>query len=107
MKAAEAIIKCFYEEGVEVVFGYPGGAVLPIYEALRQSNIRHVLVRHEQAAGHSANGYARAMIMKEAFHIAGTGSHDKITAFIELIKVYGIKELVRTGLTALERGGNK
>lgn len=61
MKAAEAIIKCFYEEGVEVVFGYPGGAVLPIYEALRQSNIRHVLVRHEQAAGHSANGYARAM----------------------------------------------
>ena len=59
MVAAEAIVHCLLEEGVDLVFGYPGGAVLPLYEALRTSSIRHVLVRQEQAAVHSANGYAR------------------------------------------------
>ncbi|MCE2517289.1 MAG: acetolactate synthase 3 large subunit [Alphaproteobacteria bacterium] len=58
---AEAILKVLAEEGVEVIFGYPGGAVLPIYDALFKSNtIRHILVRHEQAAVHAAEGYARS-----------------------------------------------
>ncbi|MCY6484611.1 biosynthetic-type acetolactate synthase large subunit [Clostridium aestuarii] len=61
MKVGEVIIKCLEKENVEVIFGYPGGAVLPIYEALRKSKIKHVLVRQEQAAAHNANGYARAM----------------------------------------------
>lgn len=60
MKAAEAIIQCLKEEKVTTVFGYPGAAVVPIYEALRKSDIKHILVRQEQAAGHSASGYARA-----------------------------------------------
>lgn len=60
MKASEAIIKCLQEEKVEIVFGYPGAAVIPIYEELRKSNIQHILVRHEQGAGHCASGYARA-----------------------------------------------
>ena len=47
-------------EGVEVVFGYPGGAIMPAYDALLDSSIRHVLVRHEQGAAHMADGYARA-----------------------------------------------
>ncbi len=47
-------------EGVDVVFGYPGGAILPVYDALRKFPIRHVLVRHEQGAAHMADGYARA-----------------------------------------------
>jgi acetolactate synthase-1/2/3 large subunit len=47
-------------EGVETVFGYPGGAILPAYDALRKFPIRHVLVRHEQGAAHMADGYARA-----------------------------------------------
>ena len=47
-------------EGVDVVFGYPGGAILPAYDALRKFPIRHVLVRHEQGAAHMADGYARA-----------------------------------------------
>lgn len=59
MKAAEALIKCLLEEQVDTVFGYPGGFILHVYEALRKSPIRHVLVRQEQAAAHSANGYAR------------------------------------------------
>lgn len=60
MKASEVIIKCLMEEGVKVVFGYPGAAIVPVYEALRNSDIKHILVRHEQSAGHSASGYARA-----------------------------------------------
>lgn len=60
MKACEAIVRCLQEENVDVIFGYPGAAVAPIYEELRKTDISHILVRHEQAAGHCANGYARA-----------------------------------------------
>ena len=61
MPGAEALLKALEDEGVEVVFGYPGGAVLPIYDALfKNNNIRHILVRHEQAAVHAAEGYARS-----------------------------------------------
>src|SRR5678809_18157 len=61
LTGAEIVIRCLQEEGVEYVFGYPGGAVLYIYDALfKQEKIRHVLVRHEQAAVHAADGYARA-----------------------------------------------
>jgi len=56
---AQAIIKCLEEKNVEYIFGYPGVAVCPIYEELLDSKIEHVLVRHEQHAGHNANGYAR------------------------------------------------
>lgn len=60
MKVSNAIIKCLENEGIDIIFGYPGGAVVPIYESLRNSSIKHVLVRHEQAAAHSASGFARA-----------------------------------------------
>lgn len=58
---AETVLKVLVDHGVEVIFGYPGGAVLPIYDALfKQDRIRHILVRHEQAAVHAAEGYARS-----------------------------------------------
>ncbi|HUW65801.1 MAG TPA: biosynthetic-type acetolactate synthase large subunit [Spirochaetia bacterium] len=57
---AKALVRCLEQEGVEVVFGYPGGAILPVYDELRNSSIKHVLVRQEQGAVHMANGYARA-----------------------------------------------
>ncbi|PYD75338.1 biosynthetic-type acetolactate synthase large subunit [Novacetimonas pomaceti] len=61
MSGAEVLLRVLQDAGVEVVFGYPGGAVLPIYDALfRQDAIRHVLVRHEQAAVHAAEAYARS-----------------------------------------------
>ena len=61
MTGAEMVIKALADQGVDVVFGYPGGAVLPIYDALfKQNRIRHVLVRHEQGAVHAAEGYARS-----------------------------------------------
>ena len=61
LTGAEMTIRCLQDEGVDFVFGYPGGAVLYIYDALaRQSKVRHILVRHEQGALHAADGYARA-----------------------------------------------
>jgi len=61
MTGAEIVIAALREQGVEVMFGYPGGAVLPIYDALfAADDIRHILVRHEQGAGHAAEGYARS-----------------------------------------------
>src|SRR5437667_423299 len=58
---ADIVIKALVDQGVDVVFGYPGGAVLPIYDALfKQNALRHILVRHEQGAVHAAEGYARA-----------------------------------------------
>ncbi|WP_084418213.1 acetolactate synthase 3 large subunit [Henriciella litoralis] len=61
MTGAEIVITALKEQGVETMFGYPGGAVLPIYDALySEPSIRHILVRHEQGAGHAAEGYARS-----------------------------------------------
>ena len=62
MTGAEMVIEALADQGVEHIFGYPGGAVLPIYDALFQSQdrVRHILVRHEQGAVHAAEGYARS-----------------------------------------------
>jgi acetolactate synthase I/II/III large subunit len=61
LNGAEIVIRCLQEEGVDVVFGYPGGAVLFIYDELfKQDKVKHVLVRHEQGAAHAADGYSRA-----------------------------------------------
>ncbi|CAN0655997.1 acetolactate synthase 3 large subunit [Nitratireductor aquimarinus] len=61
MTGAEIVVQALKDNGVEDIFGYPGGAVLPIYDELfQQEDVRHILVRHEQGAGHAAEGYARA-----------------------------------------------
>src|ERR1041385_8348307 len=61
LTGAEIVIRCLQEEGVEYVFGYPGGAVLNIYDELfKQEQVKHVLVRHEQGAAHAADGYSRS-----------------------------------------------
>jgi len=61
MSGAEMVIEALADQGVEHLFGYPGGAVLPIYDALfQQDKVRHILVRHEQGAVHAAEGYARS-----------------------------------------------
>ena len=60
LKGAEIVWECLTREGVEVVFGYPGGANMPIYDAMLNYPVHHVLVRHEQGAAHMADGYARA-----------------------------------------------
>src|SRR3954447_22300010 len=61
LTGAEIAIRCLKAEGVEFVFGYPGGAVLHIYDAIfRQKDVKHILVRHQQGAVHAADAYARA-----------------------------------------------
>ena len=61
LSGAEIVVQALKDEGVEYVWGYPGGAVLHIYDAVfKQDSVRHILVRHEQAATHAADGYARA-----------------------------------------------
>ena len=60
MKGSQIIITALEQENVEVVFGYPGGAVLPLYDAFYHSKLRHILTRHEQGAAHAADGYARS-----------------------------------------------
>lgn len=81
IKTAEAMVKCLEQEGIKVVFGYPGAAICPFYDYLSRSSIRHILVRQEQNGGHSANGYAR-MTNKPAVCIAtsGPGATNLITA---------------------------
>jgi acetolactate synthase I/II/III large subunit len=59
-KGSEIIIEVLVEEGVDVIFGFPGGQIIPFYDALYQCPIRHILTRHEQGAAHAADGYARA-----------------------------------------------
>jgi acetolactate synthase-1/2/3 large subunit len=61
MTGAEMVVEALQDQGVEIIFGYPGGAVLPIYDALfHQEKVQHILVRHEQGAAHAAEGYARS-----------------------------------------------
>ena len=60
LSGGEALLRALHDEGVEIIFGYPGGAVLHIYDAIfNQDKVEHILVRHEQAATHAADGYAR------------------------------------------------
>lgn len=80
MIGAKALIRALEKEGVDIVFGLPGGANLPIYDALVDSNLRHILVRHEQSASHMADGYAR--IKRKAgvcFATSGPGATNIIT----------------------------
>jgi acetolactate synthase I/II/III large subunit len=80
MRGAEALMRSLEKEGVEFVFGLPGGANLPIYDALVDAKIRHILVRHEQSAAHMADGYAR--IKRRAgvcFATSGPGATNLIT----------------------------
>lgn len=81
MTTAQAMAKCLTAEGISVVFGYPGAAICPFYDALLETDIRHVLVRHEANAGHEASGYAR-ISGKPAVCIAtsGPGAVNLLTA---------------------------
>ncbi len=84
---ADVLLRALKEQGVEVIFGYPGGAVLPIYDALFQQNaIRHVLVRHEQAAVHAAEGYARSTGRVGCVLVtSGPGATNAVTGLVDAL----------------------
>jgi acetolactate synthase-1/2/3 large subunit len=84
MRAVDAIMECLKAEGVEVVFGLPGGANLPTYDAFVDAGIRHVLVRHEAGGGHAAEGYAKATgKVGVAFATSGPGATNIVTPIVD------------------------
>jgi acetolactate synthase-1/2/3 large subunit len=87
MTGAEIVLQALKDNGVEVIFGYPGGAVLPLYDALFQQNaIRHILVRHEQAAVHAAEGYARSTGKVGVVLVtSGPGATNAVTGLVDAL----------------------
>ncbi len=84
MRAVDAVIECLKAEGVDVVFGLPGGANLPTYDALYDAHIRHVLVRHEAGGGHAAAGYAKATgKVGVCFATSGPGATNVVTPIVD------------------------
>jgi len=82
VSGAEAVLKCLVEEGVKIIYGYPGGAIMPIYDALYQykDELQHVLTRHEQGAIHAAQGMARVTRQAGvAFATSGPGATNLFT----------------------------
>lgn len=80
MNGAQAVIECLKKENVDLIFGYPGGAVLTLYDALYQSGLRHILTKHEQGAVHAADGYARSTgKVGVCFATSGPGAANLVT----------------------------
>ena len=100
---AQAMIQCLIEQKVDTVFGYPGGAILPFYDALYDGQIRHILPVHEQGAAHMADGYARASgKVGVCVSTSGPGATNLVTglatAFLDSIPVVAITGQVSSGL---------
>ncbi len=87
MTGAEIVLKALADQGVDTLFGYPGGAVLPIYDALfQQDKVRHILVRHEQGAAHAAEGYARSSGKPGVLLVtSGPGATNTITGLTDAL----------------------
>src|SRR5690349_19859542 len=103
MRAVDAIIECLKNEGVDTVFGIPGGASLPTYDALYDGGIRHILCRHEQGAGHAAEGYAKASgRVGVALATSGPGATNLVTpiadAMMDSVPTVFLTGQVRTDL---------
>ena len=87
MTGAELVLKALVDQGGEVIFGYPGGAVLPLYDELfKQNQLRHILVRHEQAAVHAAEGYARSTGKVGVVLVtSGPGATNAVTGLLDAL----------------------
>ncbi|MGA2922399.1 MAG: biosynthetic-type acetolactate synthase large subunit [Candidatus Sulfotelmatobacter sp.] len=84
LKGAEIVLRCVHAEGVDLVFGYPGGAIMPLYDALEGSGVRHVLTRHEQGAAFAAEGYARVTgKVGVAIATSGPGATNLVTGIAD------------------------
>src|SRR5213075_3408059 len=84
LRGAEIFLQCLRAEGVDLMFGYPGGAIMPLYDALDGSGIRHVLTRHEQGAVFAAEGYARASgKVGVAIATSGPGATNLVTGIAD------------------------
>ena len=118
VNGAEALLRCLIEEGVDTIFGYPGGAIMPVYDKLLDysDRLRHVLARHEQGAAHAAQAYA--MVTGKpgvCFATSGPGATNLVTgianAFLDSVPVVFITAQVTSGLIGTDgesfcRAGN-
>jgi len=103
MSGSRILLECLKKEGVDIIFGYPGGVVLPLYDALFDSDIRHILTRHEQGAVHAADGYARATgKVGVCLVTSGPGATNTVTgiatAYMDSIPIVVLTGQVPTGL---------
>jgi len=103
IKGSYAIIEALKDEGVDVLFGFPGGVVIPFYDALFDSDLRHILVRHEQGAAHAAEGYARATgKVGVCVSTSGPGATNLVTgiadAYLDSIPIVAITGQVKSDL---------
>ncbi|MCW5680723.1 MAG: acetolactate synthase 3 large subunit, partial [Xanthobacteraceae bacterium] len=107
MTGAEMVVKALAEQGVKHLFGYPGGAVLPIYDALfQQKDVQHILVRHEQGAVHAAEGYARSSGKVGAVLVtSGPGATNAVTGLVDAL-MDSIPLVVITGQVPTHLIGN-
>ena len=121
MTGARMVVQALKDQGVDTVFGYPGGAVLPIYDAMfRSGRLRHILVRHEQAATHAAEGYARSTGKPGVVLVtSGPGATNTVTGLVDalmdsipLVAITGLfvratrPQLTATGRCGVTRTGN-
>ena len=111
--AAEAAVRVMESEGVDLAFGIPGASILPLYQALRRSTIRHIVARHEEGATHAADGYARATgKVGVAIATSGPGGTNFVTGLytamadsIPIITITGqvpVSQLHREGFQAVD-----
>ena len=104
MKGAKAVVECLKEQGVDTIFGYPGGMILPLYDALYdEKSISNILTTHEQSAAHAADGYARASgKVGVCMATSGPGATNLVTgiatAFMDSIPMVAITGQVDTAL---------
>ena len=112
ISGSEAVVKCLIAEGVEIIYGYPGGAIMPVYDELHkyEDKIHHVLTRHEQGATHSAQGFARISgKVGVAIATSGPGATNLVTgiaqakaAFSPLISIAGAISTEHEGKDAFQ-----
>lgn len=107
MKASRVILEALKREGVEVIFGYPGGQIMPLYDALYDFDIKHILARHEQGAGHAADGYARASgKVGVCFATSGPGATNLVTpianAYMDSVPMVAITGQVKRAAIGLD-----
>lgn len=103
LSGSHALVEVLKQEGVEILFGYPGGAIIPVYDDLMDSGIRHILARHEQSAAHMADGYARASgKVGVAIATSGPGATNLVTgiatAYLDSSPIVAITGQVPTSL---------
>ena len=96
LRGADIVLRCVRAEGVDLVFGYPGGAIMPLYDALEGSGIRHILSRHEQGAVFAAEGYARSTGKTGvAIATSGPGATNLMTGIADAINPDNFPEMAQ------------